>query len=388
MVSVGLAELSTQDPGSGVDASSSPEETSVLGVSSRKMGGGSSSSLKKIALTGGAGYLGLMLLKHLLKLPEVDEVHVFDVRAPLEVHSNKLFFHRLDLTRDTADTQLAEVLLERDIGVFIHGALFADPSHFSAKRREVESIGTFHILNAVAEAQCQHLYVLSSTFVYGASTDNPNFLKEVRKLPSSGPDFVRTRVDVEKQVAEFAREYRSCRVTTLRFAPILGPNAHHTMARYFIAGIIPKVMGYDPLLQFVHEEDAIRAVLLALRLGLAGTFNIVGKGVLPLSTGIHISGRFPVALPSFLVQPVFELGHQLRVWGLSRSMVPFFMYLCVADGQKAKSVLGFEAKYSSRQALKSMIEANRLSRIGFGAPTPSLGEERPAQGQPGFERIS
>lgn len=346
-----------------------------------------SRSLSRIALTGASGFLGSLVLKRLLALPEVQEIHTFDVRSPIQTHSNKLFFHRLDLTRDAADEELARALIDRGVTTFLHGALFNDPGRFSAERREVESIGTFQVLNAVAEARVERLFVFGSTLVYGARTSNPNFMRESQPLSSSSVSFVRTRVDVEKQLSGFAQAYPQTQVMVLRFAPVMGPSAQHTLARYFLSGVVPKVLGFDPLFQFVHEDDALRAVLLALQSSCSGAYNIVGKGVLPLSTGIHLCGRFPVPVPSFFVGPVLQAGRVLGIWGPSAQMAPFFKYLCVADGEKARRDLGFEARYSSRQALKSMIEVYRLRKIGFSIPSSTLGEERPSAHQHGFERV-
>lgn len=343
--------------------------------------------ISRIAMTGGAGFLGQLFLKRLLLMPEVTEVHVFDIQAPQFVHSNKLFFHRLDLTKDGADVEMAKVLLDRQVPLFVHAALFMDPGKFSAKRREVESIGTFHVLNAVAEAKVERLFVFSSTFVYGAHPSNPNFLRESKPLQGRGPGYVRTRVDVENQVFEFSQEYSGVQVLTLRFAPIFGPSAQSTLARYFLSGLIPKVLGYDPLFQFLHEEDAARAALSALHSSRSGIYNIVGRGVLPLSTGFHICGRIAVPVMPGAVRATFGLGHLLRIWDISSELVPMFQYICLADGQKAATDLGFVAEYSSRQALKSMVEANRLRRVGFSVPSFGLGEERPESGQRGFERV-
>jgi UDP-glucose 4-epimerase len=109
--------------------------------------------------------------------------------------------------------------------------------------------------------------------------------------------------------------------------------------------------------------------------------------VLPLSTGIHLSGRFPVPVATPVCKTVFSLGFLMRLWDLPSAMVPFFQYICVADGARAKKVLGFSPKYSSRQALKSLIEAARLRSVGFSVPSSALGEEQPVRQNDGFLRV-
>ena len=44
------------------------------------------------------------------------------------------------------------------------------------------------------------------------------------------------------------------------------------------------------------------------------------------------------------------------------SRLDFLKYLCVADGEKAKKVMGFKAKYSTKETLQSFIGAQRLKQ--------------------------
>lgn len=341
---------------------------------------------ERIGLTGAASFLTTLVLKRLAALASIKEVHIFDIKPPT-IASTKFIFHRVDLTKDEASENIAAVLIENKVTAFIHGALFSGPTRRKSYHHEVESIGTFHVLNAMAEANIKKLVVHSATFVYGAHSKNPNFIHEDYQLISQGPHFVRTRVDVENQIQDFANNYKDCAVAVLRFAPILGPNSTNIRARYFFAGIIPKVLGYDPLVQFIHEDDAVRAQISALTTNISGVFNIVGRGVLPLSTGVHMSGKIPVPFISPLCRSFFAAGYASRIWDLPSDIVPFFQYICVADGKKATEQLGFNSKYSSRQALKSMIEANRLRKIGFSMPSSTLGEDAAYATTQGFQQI-
>jgi UDP-glucose 4-epimerase len=341
---------------------------------------------ERIGLTGASSFLTSLVLKRLAALPSIKEVHIFDIKPP-SIVSTKFIFHRVDLTKDEASSSMASVLIDNKVTAFIHGALFSGPTRRKSYHHEVESIGTFHVLNAIAEAQIKRFLVHSATFVYGAHPKNPNFIHEDYPLKIQGPHFVRTRVDVENQIQEFSNTYQACCVTVLRFAPILGPNSTNIRARYFFSGMIPKVLGYDPLVQFIHEDDAVRAQITALSCNISGVFNIVGRGVLPLSTGVHMSGKIPVPFFSAMCRSFFAAGYASRIWELPSDIVPFFQYICVGDEKKAEEILGFIPKYSSRQALKSMIEANRLRKIGFSMPSSTLGEDAAYATSQGFQQI-
>ena len=135
----------------------------------------------------------------------------------------------------------------------------------------------------------QRLVVKSSTSVYGSAPRDPAVFTETtppKSLPSGG--FAKDAVEVEGYVRGFARRRPDVAVCVLRFANILGPSADSPLAEYFSLPVLPTVLGYDPRLQFVHEDDVIEVLRIAShepRRGTlnSGTFNIAGDGVLLLS---------------------------------------------------------------------------------------------------------
>jgi UDP-glucose 4-epimerase len=333
-----------------------------------------------IGLTGGSSFRGELLLSKLIAQPNVHTIHVFDIKSPT-IHSHKIITHRVDLLHEDASEILEMLMSKNNVEVLVHGALFSGPQKNKSLSREIESIGTFHVLNACAGSKIKHLIVLSDTFVYGALSYHPNFISENYPLSTAGvPLFVKTRVDVERQVQEYAKDYKlTTTVTVLRFAPILGPNSTNTRAQYFLAGLVPKVMGFDPLLQFIHEEDASNAMWCAIENKQVGVFNFAGHGLLPLTTAAHLAGKLPLPVPAFVCKGIFAFGKNLGFWKTSSELISFFQYLCVAETKKSVKFFQFQPKYSSRQALKSMIEAFKLQRYGMSdrrfKETPYLGEE-------------
>ncbi len=116
----------------------------------------------------------------------------------------------------------------------------------------------------------------------------------------------------------FARRRPDVAVCVLRFANILGPAAD-TLASYFALPVLPTVFGYDPRLQFVHEDDVIEV----LRIGAheprrgtlnSGTFNIAGDGVLLLS---QCSRRLGLPTVPLLLPAVTWAGSLMRTLGMS-----------------------------------------------------------------------
>jgi UDP-glucose 4-epimerase len=175
-----------------------------------------------------------------------------------------------------------------------------------------------------------------------------------------GSHFVDDKLDVEKQVQQFAEQQASCSVTVLRMAPILGPTIDNYVARWLSRRLVPTVMGHDPLVQFLHEVDAVAALKLALDRGVRGVFNIVGEGVLPISTVVKLAGRLSLPIPYPLYRRIAGLLWVAQLSEAPPQFVAALRYLCVAEGTRARAQLGFRPVYSTRDAVLDFEGALRL----------------------------
>jgi UDP-glucose 4-epimerase len=239
----------------------------------------------------------------------------------------------------------------------VHAAFLSAPTHASAWAHELESIGTMHVLNAAAECQVRKLVEWSQTVVYGAHPLNPNFLTEEHELrgEASRSRWVKDKVEAEKQVRRFRRENPETLVTVLRTGATLGPHIRNFATRFFARPLAPVMMGYDPLMQLVHERDVIDAFELAVQNDVPGEFNIVGDGVLPYSTILAMMGKLPLPLPHFVAKPLSHALWMTQIFDSPPNFLDFLRFLCVADGAKAKRVLGFAPKYDIKATIRDFI---------------------------------
>ncbi len=253
------------------------------------------------------------------------------------------------------------MLVGERVDTLVHLAFLSSPTRARAWAHELESVGTMHLLNAARRAGVEKLVLWSQTILYGAHPTNPNFLTEKHPLRADLDEpFFADKIAAEREVAAFAAKTRGAVVTVLRTAPILGPTVKNYATRWLGQRRVMTLLGFDPLWQFVHEVDAIAAFKLAIDRDAPGVFNIVGEGVLPLSTVIKLAARSeaPVFHP-------FAAGLTGALWatGLAPappSFLPYLRYLCVADGERAARVLGFRAAYTTREALLDFASAQRL----------------------------
>ncbi len=314
----------------------------------------------RVAITGASGDFGKLLLPLLEKDPAVESVLVLDVAPPggdaaSSGSGAKVEFHRVDLTRHDAESELTEALSERPVDALYHLAFLYGRVRSGSVAHELEVMGTLNVLAAVGRQRLPRLVVPSLTAVYGARGQHPALLREEAPLlgcPLSR--FVSDKVQVEGQVSSFRERHPDTRVLVLRFAPILGPSVNNPATRMLKRPVVPTLLGFDPLWQAIHEEDAARALHRALTADASGEFNIVGQGVLPLSGLIRQAGARSVPLPG----PLFRAAlHALDAVGAARlpvALLDYIHYSWVADGERAENALGFIPIHHARDAAAAL----------------------------------
>jgi UDP-glucose 4-epimerase len=308
-----------------------------------------------VAITGVRGFIGSEIVKRLEEDRRYDRIIALDIKKP-DLPLDKTRFYKVDLTLPTADADLASLLQKEKVDTLLHAAFLASPTHQVAWAHELEDIGTMHVLNACAEARIGKLVVSSTTLVYGPSPQNPNFLgedSELRGNPQS--PFIQDKVSAEMQVRRFRKENPETRVSVLRSAPILGPTVQNFVTRFFSRPVALTLMGYDPLLQFVHETDVIDAFKLVLDDDFPGVFNIVGDGVLPYSTVLALMGKLPLPMPTFLAKSLARALWVTQLVTEPPAFLNWLRFLCVADGTKARAVMGFLARYDVKSTILDFL---------------------------------
>lgn len=318
---------------------------------------------RSIALTGACSFLGRNLIGMLEEDDSVGRIVAIDVARP-ETGAAKTRLYDVDLTLPTADERVAEILSAEDVDTLLHLAFLSSPTHGSAWAHELESVGTMHLLNGARQAPPERLVLWSQTWLYGAKPSNPNFISEDYPLAASPAEpYFADKIAAEREVARFAKEQSGTTVTVLRTAPIVGPTASSFMTRYLSQPLLVTLLGFDPLWQFVHEIDAVAAFRIAIDRPVAGVFNIVGDGVLPLSKVVRLAGRPAAPLLHLLAGPVATMMWTAQLAPWPQSFLSHMRYVCVADGQRAASALGFRPAYTTQEALMDFVSAQRLRDV-------------------------
>jgi UDP-glucose 4-epimerase len=315
----------------------------------------------RIAVTGVASSLGARLLRRLAESRGPEAVVALDIAAPPAALGVKHRF--VDLTHPVSDQQLLDAFREEGVESVAHLAFFTNPQRDADYAHELESIGTLNLLAAAAAAGVPHVVVRSFTAVYGARGQNPGFLTEEMPLrPDPALGWVRDKLEAEQHAAAFARRYSEMTVTVLRFAFLMGPGIRTFYTRIFDHRAVPVLMGFDPLLQLLHPEDALAALEAALERAPGGPLNVVPRDTIPLLSALHLAAKVPFPVPHPLAYPTAEALWASGIGEGPSGLLDYVRYPFRADGARAEQLLGFRARHSSREALLDYLRYRHPGR--------------------------
>ena len=317
---------------------------------------------QRVLITGISGYLAGRLAQRLEQDPDVEYVVGVDLEEP------RTDLERTEFVRaDIRNPLVVKVLQTTDVDTVVHLSILATPSGAGGRSRmkEINIIGTMQLLAACQRAErMRKLVMKSTTAVYGAHPRDPAVFTEdmsAQSEPRGG--YTKDAIEVESYARAFARRRVDVQLTMLRFANFIGPDIDTPFTRYFSLPVVPTALGYDPRLQFLHEDDALEVLYRAVREDHRGVYNVAGDGVVLLSQALRLIGKpsVPIVLP--LVQPIAAAVRRFGLVDFATDQLRFLLYGRVADTTRLEREFGFVPRYSTKQALLDFARSRPLRRI-------------------------
>jgi UDP-glucose 4-epimerase len=116
------------------------------------------------------------------------------------------------------------------------------------------------------------------------------------------------------------------------------------------------ILGFDPMVQVVHERDVLRAIVLALAPNRRGIYNIRGPGELPLSRAFQMIGKQPVFWPASLAKRALNGLWRSGITNFPAPELDHVRYVCMVDDARARSSLGYVHQHDIQQTLDAVFE--------------------------------
>jgi UDP-glucose 4-epimerase len=234
--------------------------------------------------------------------------------------------------------------------VVAHLATVSPFSLSGVARHRVNLLATRALLDAVARHGVGTLVFASRHLYYGAAADLPLYHREddpphgVETYPEAA-DLVAADLLVSTALWRIPRT----RTAILRLCHPLGPSTRGVLGQLLCGTRVPTVLGFDPLVQFLHAVDVARAIRTTVEQGLRGIYNVGSARPLPISQIISALGRTNVAIPEALFRiSVGRFGFP----DIPAGALSLLKYPIVVDDASFRSRTGFAPRFDVRETLE------------------------------------
>jgi len=299
-----------------------------------------------VLVTGACGRLGKGVVRALHRHRKVICVD----RRPFPDKPKDVDHAQVDVRRK----KLKDVFRNHSIEAVVHLGVMHDPRASAAEHHSWNVAGFAKLLEYSAQFGVKKMVVLSSANVYGPQPGNAQFLPEDAPL-LGGARFseIRDLIEVDMLAQGFFWKHPETETVVLRPVHILG-SVRNAASNFLRLPTIPTLLGFDPLIQVIHETDVIRAIALALKPEVRGIYNLAGSAPLPLSHAIRILKKPSLPIP-------YSIGKALlkRLWAFHLTSFPtpeldHIRYVCMVDDSRARKDLGFLPGLGVEETIKSV----------------------------------
>lgn len=304
------------------------------------------SSRDRVLVTGVCGRLGKRLVRTLHRERPVLGVD----RRPFTDKPKDVEHAQVDLRRK----KLKDILRSGRVTSVVHLGVMHDPRASSAEHHSWNVEGFGKLLEYAAQLGIRKVVVLSSANVYGPQPGNAQFLSEDAPL-LGGARFsdIRDLVEVDMLAQGFFWKHPKTETVVLRPVHILG-TVHNAPSNFLRLPTIPTLLGYDPMVQVIHEADVVQAIVRALEPGVRGIFNVAGPEPVPLSRIVKILGRARLPVPYTLGKMALDRLWKLRLTSFPAPELDHIRYVCMVDDARARDVLGFRPAHDLESTVRAV----------------------------------
>jgi UDP-glucose 4-epimerase len=309
---------------------------------------------RRVLITGVGSYFGTLLAARLERDPEFEAIVGVDVRRP-----RKALDRTAVVEADIRDPAIGQVIAGARADTVVHNSIVRQP-------RPGMSVRTMHDINVVGSLQllsaCERspsigaIVIRGSAGIYGAEPHAPQFFdEEMTHLFPLRSRFQRDVAEIEQYFENYSHRHPQVVCTMLRYQPAIGRSMVTQITRYLSQPVCPTHLGFDPRIQLVHEEDALDALVAAVRRPVRGAVNVAGRGTIGLARMIRTAGKplLPIASPLFA--PLTGAARRLGLDAYSEDFRRLLRYGRGVDVGRLERELGHRPRYSTVESVEEWV---------------------------------
>jgi UDP-glucose 4-epimerase len=317
---------------------------------------------RRILITGVANFWGTGLARALLADPAVERVVGIDTRTPPADVADAITLVDADLRTP----ELRTLIRASAVDTIVHADIpqFPEPGRAARQLHDLTVVGTLQLVAAAGDLPTLRTVVVrGSASIYGSEPAAPAFLSEEMALRPGATRFQRDLGEIEKLVDGLARRRRDVTCTVLRLQPVIGSKLDTPITRLLRAPVVPVMLGFDPRVQVLHEDDSVAVLHRAVHHPVPGAVNVAGPGSISLNAAIKRMGRPALPIPYPLFGTVAGAGRRLGLPPMSEDTIRYLRYGRGVALERMTDELGFVPRYDTRGAIEAVAADLRKAAV-------------------------
>lgn len=225
----------------------------------------------------------------------------------------------------------------------------------TGKRFDLNVVGSSKVMSLCRKYKARRLLVLSTFHIYGAHPHNHTPIYEDEPLRAgTGFPQLGDAIQLDNQAMMWVYRHPEVKTVVLRPCNVVGPQIKNAISNFLRQEVKPLMMGFNPMVQFIHQDDLVAAILAAIRGDDVGVFNLAGKNTLPWREALQMCGGTLVPVPADLAALALKI---LRTFtpALPPYMINFTKYPCVISDQAFRDAFGWAPEVETVESLLSTI---------------------------------
>lgn len=312
----------------------------------------------KVMVTGGAGYIGKLIIDDLCNNSNVEKIIVVDRRPkPEDLDNQKIIYYALDLAQNLWEEFVKEVP-----DYVVHCAFDIRSPYKEINKQEFINLESCkRIFEYCFKHKVKKIVYLSSAASYGAREKNiGRLLKEEDSLQEKDFPYGYQKRRVEEILNEKIVQNKNSlmQIFVLRLATVNGQEGEKRKSPSLMSYIKNKlpVMPYvndNSARQYINEVDVVGAVKMLMFSDIKSqyeVFNLAPDDFLTFKQMAELLGKKAIKIPEIFIKVGFFLA-----WHLTLGYIPTpkgawksYIYPSNLDGSKIKR-FGFNYQYSCKQ---------------------------------------
>lgn len=297
--------------------------------------------MKNVMVTGAMAPLGARVLRQLREIEGVEHI------AGVESEASSAHMKDIELVSFSGSHRhLLEFLTTNRIDTVIHCGMAPDRDGSPPARAEARVVDTMRLGAAIAhdDSPVRSFVVASSSTVYEVSSHTPLMVREEGDLQAEEGSVAASLLEAEEYARDVAVGCPHLNVAILRLQELIGEGVGGAVSELFEQPILPSVLGFDPPLQTLSIEDAVRALVFAARVELAGVYNLASVGIIRLSEVARELNRFALPVLPLEAGPLASLARRFGVPHVPEGLLPMLRFGNAVDTAKLAEA-GFRPEY-------------------------------------------